>query len=89
MFSVTIISRYRILRAQTKQMISDVPVVYQLSYCNYIVVLHVHVYWRSPYFVNMSVQGAPVRSHSIIYCPLAMDHAQVTIRPGNRKRFIT
>ena len=27
--------------------------------------------------------GAPVRSHETIYCPLARDHAQVTIQPGN------
>ena len=29
--------------------------------------------------------GAPVRSHETIYCPLARDHAQVTIQPGNRQ----
>ena len=40
------------------------------------------LYWRSPYFVNIFVRGAPVRSHETIYCPLARDHAQVTIQPG-------
>ena len=39
----------------------------------------------SSYFVNIFVRGAPVRSHETIYCPLARDHAQVTIQPGNRQ----
>ena len=29
--------------------------------------------------------GAPAISHETIYCPLARDHAQVTIRPGKRQ----
>ena len=33
-----------------------------------------------PYFVNIFVRGARVRSHETIYCPLARDHAQVTIQ---------
>ena len=32
--------------------------------------------WRSPYFVNIFVRGR----QSTIYCPLARDHAQVTLR---------
>ena len=29
--------------------------------------------------------GGAVRSHSTMYCPLARDHAQVTIQPGKRQ----
>ena len=35
-------------------------------------------------FCQYLCSGAPVRSHETIYCPLARDHAQVTIQPGNR-----
>ena len=55
----------------------DVPGLYQLSY----LALH----WRSPLFCQYLCSGAPVRSHETIYCPLARDHAQVTIQPGNRQ----
>ena len=36
-------------------------------------------------FCQYLCSGAPVRSHETIYCPLARDHAQVTIQPGNRQ----
>ena len=58
-------------RIWTRDLRIDVPGLYQLSY----LALH----WRSPYFVNIFVRGAPVKSHETIYCPLARDHAQVTI----------
>ena len=33
-------------------------------------------------FCQYLCSGAPVRSRETIYCPLARDHAQVTIQPG-------
>ena len=36
-------------------------------------------------FCQYLCSGAPVRNHETIYCPLARDHAQVTIQPGNRQ----
>ena len=36
-------------------------------------------------FRQYPCSGAPVRSHETIYCPLARDHAQVTIQPGKRQ----
>ena len=36
-------------------------------------------------FCQYLCSGVPVRSHETIYCPLARDHAQVTIQPGNRQ----
>ena len=35
-------------------------------------------------FCQYLCSGPPVTSHETIYCPLARDHAQVTIQPGNR-----
>ena len=51
----------------------DVPGLYQLSY------MYLALHGRSPYFVTIFVRGVPVRSHETTYCPLASDHAQVTI----------
>ena len=51
--------------------------LYQLSY------LALHGW--SPYIVIIFVRGVPVRSHETIYCPLARDHAKVTIQPGKRQ----
>ena len=56
----------------------DVPVLYQL-----------HELTSPTLAVSLFCQylcsGAPVRSHTTTYCPLARDHAQVTIQPEKRQ----
>ena len=50
------------------------PGLYQLSY----LALH----WRPPYFVNIFVRGRQSEvMKPYMYCPLARDHAQVTMQP--------
>ena len=39
-------------------------------------------------FCQYLCSGAPVKSHETIYCPLARDHAQVTIQPEIREQAV-